>query len=97
MTDEKGLPTAGYDGDGNATIYYLKPGEKLPAGVLAKPPAGKHPNNPTEKGEGLTGSHPNEMKAQEARDTQHETSVARESAEKSKRLDGSIESGTNKR
>lgn len=41
---KKTVPTAGYDDDGNMTVYDLAAGEKLPHGVHPLPPKGTHPH-----------------------------------------------------
>ena len=40
------VPTTGYDDDGKAQVFHLKPGEKLPKGWHSEPAPWHHPNNP---------------------------------------------------
>ena len=40
------IPTTGYDDDGKAQIFNLKPGEKLPKGWHSEPKPWHHPNHP---------------------------------------------------
>lgn len=56
MAEEKRPETravTGYDRAGNAKIFDLRPGQKLPEGWVDAPPPGTHPNDP-KRGSGQT-------------------------------------------
>lgn len=40
------VPTTGYDENGKAQVFNLKPGDKLPEGWHSAPKDWQHPNNP---------------------------------------------------